>query len=161
MVDESSPIGDSVGGARADACSGAPGESLDDSRSESFGDDLRLGSVAPSLVVRGLSALEVHRLVWEGVTLVDARSSREYQHWHLRQAIPLPGDGLPESGGDAACLKASLLRSSFPDRRTPLIVYSKGDRRSHQLVKRLQELGYLHVYALAGGLSQVLALQDI
>lgn len=153
-------MGDAVGGARGDACSGTPGESLDDPRGESFGDDLRLGFVAPSLVVRCLSAPEVRRLVWEGVTLVDARSSREYQHWHLRQAISLPGDGLLEAGSDEACLKASVLRSCFLDRRAPLIVYSNGERRSHQLVKRLQYLGYPHVFSVAGGLSQFLALQD-
>lgn len=132
---------------------------------DAVGDDLRLGTVAPSLEVRCLTPLEVRRLVWEGVPLVDARSIREYQRCHLHHAIHLGASASVNGGAAGPALdvpprEASLLRARFPDRRTPLICYSNGEGRSHQLVLHLQHLGYPHVYALAGGLNRFLAPQD-
>lgn len=135
------------------------------SRGDAVGDDLRLGTVAPSLEVRCLTPLEVRRLVWEGVPLLDARTCREYQRCHLHHAIHLATPAPAQAKALNASLEplpweTSLLRARFPDRRAPLICYSNAEGRSHQLVLRLQQLDYLHVYALAGGLNRFLAPQD-
>jgi rhodanese-related sulfurtransferase len=112
-------------------------------------DELRLGSVSAREEIRQLSVLEVRRLVWEGVALVDARTAAEFDHAQLKGAIHL--------GPEASDLE---LRAAISDRQQPLICYSNRTGRASQLVQRLQQLHYAHVFVLANGLEGFLAQQD-
>lgn len=89
-----------------------------------------------------LEPAEVRRLIWEGVTLLDARSDRDRASVPHSAAVPL-------------CHQASLqtLHQLCGDRQDPLVCASNGERRARRLAVRLSRLGYRHVYVLRGGLA--------
>jgi rhodanese-related sulfurtransferase len=92
--------------------------------------------------IPSLEAPEVRRLVWEGVTLLDARSARDHAREPHRAAIHL-GHLAP---------RVQLLKQC-PDPSLPLVCCSNGEHRARRLAKRLIHLGYRHVYVLRGGLD--------
>ena len=93
-------------------------------------------------LIPSLDPCEVRRLVWEGVTLLDARSARDHARSPRRATVHLchlaPRQQLQALGGDPTL---------------PLVCCSNGEHRARRLAQRLKRLGYRHVYVLRGGLE--------
>jgi len=93
-------------------------------------------------LIPSLEASEVRRLVWEGVTLLDARSARDHARSPRLAAVHLchlaPRQQLLKLGADPSL---------------PLVTCSNGEHRARRLAQRLKRLGYRHVYVLRGGLE--------
>ncbi|MCP9848491.1 rhodanese-like domain-containing protein [Cyanobium sp. Morenito 9A2] len=79
---------------------------------------------------RQLMPLEARLLIWEGTTLLDARTAQEFSAAHITGAEVLPIDQ-----GDRD------LSQWLPDRSAPILCYSNGQTRSQSLVERLSQLG--------------------
>ena len=94
--------------------------------------------------IPSLEASEVRRLVWEGVTLLDARSARDHARSPRRAAVHL-------------CHMAPRqhLLKQCPDPSLPLVCCSNAEHRARRLARRLTRLGYRHVYVLRGGLEEL------
>lgn len=92
--------------------------------------------------ILSLEPQEVRRLVWEGVTVLDARSARDHALNPHRAAVHL-------------CHQAPRhdLVQRCPDPREPLVCCSNKEARARRLAVRLSRLGYQHVYVLRGGLE--------
>ncbi len=76
-------------------------------------------------------------LIENGATIIDVRTSEEYQEGHIENAINIPVDRINEV-------------TSSKD--TTIIVYCASGVRSAQAAKVLKDAGYEKVYNLDGGL---------
>lgn len=77
-----------------------------------------------------------------GVTLVDVRTSAEYEEGHIPGALILPNE---EIGAEPPTL--------LPDKDAAIIVYCRTGVRSREAAKKLVDLGYTNVYNLSGGIQ--------
>src|SRR5438309_1649979 len=84
---------------------------------------------------RGAQALD-------GAAWIDVREDDEWQEGHIPGALHV-ARGYLESRIEAAA----------PDKSAPVVVYCAAGNRSAFSAKTLQELGYEHVYSLAGGFT--------
>jgi sulfur-carrier protein adenylyltransferase/sulfurtransferase len=84
---------------------------------------------------RGAQALD-------GATWVDVREDDEWQEGHIPGAVHVARGYLE-----------SRIESAAPDKSAPLVVYCAAGNRSAFSAKTLEELGYEHVYSLAGGFT--------
>lgn len=75
------------------------------------------------------------------VTIIDVRTSAEYQSGHIKKA-----QNINVQSGD---FKAKM--ESF-DREKPLYIYCRSGARSYQAGKILQEMGFKEIYDLNGGI---------
>lgn len=112
-------------------------------------DDLLLEDFIADEEMRLLEPQEVRRLIWEEVPLVDARSAQEYLRHHIKAAIHLPYSAKPHQ-----------IKTILCDRTQPVIIYSNQQRRAEELARKLNQMDYLHVYVLAGGIGILQPLQD-
>ena len=78
----------------------------------------------------------------EGAVWIDVREADEWQEGHLPGAVHIPRGYLE-----------SRVEGVAHDKSTPVIVYCASAARSVFAAKTLQELGYEHVYSLAGGFN--------
>ena len=78
----------------------------------------------------------------DGATWIDVREDDEWQEGHIPGAIHV-GRGFLES----------RIETAAPDKTAPVVVYCAAGNRSVFATKTLQELGYEHVYSLAGGFT--------
>jgi molybdopterin/thiamine biosynthesis adenylyltransferase/rhodanese-related sulfurtransferase len=76
------------------------------------------------------------------VALVDVRERDEWEEGHIPGATHVPRGFLE-----------SRIESAAPDRERPVLLYCAGGNRSAFAAKTLEELGYEHVYSLAGGFT--------
>lgn len=112
-------------------------------------DDLLLGDFLDDEELHYLEPQEVRRLIWEQVTLIDARSAQEYLRHHLKGATHVP------------CTAGEhQVKTLLVDRTDPVIIYSNGQERAEQLARRLIRMRYIHVYVLGGGIGVLNSLQD-
>lgn len=79
----------------------------------------------------------------EKIALVEVLDPEYYAEFHLPGAINVP---LSDHFDQA-------IRAAVPDRHTPVIVYCRNERctASTEAAKRLDDLGYLHVYDYTAG----------
>ena len=80
--------------------------------------------------------LEAHR---EAV-LLDVREEPEYITGHARDAQLLPVDELTAETADLV----------VGPKETPVLVYCRTGRRSHEAAQKLEDLGYTEVYDMGG-----------
>jgi len=78
----------------------------------------------------------------DGAAWVDIREIDEWQEGHLPEAIHVPRGNLE-----------SRIETAVPDKATPVVLYCASGNRSVFGAKTLNELGYDHVYSLAGGFT--------
>ena len=76
--------------------------------------------------------------------LIDVRSRREFSEEHLDGAINIP---LPE-------VKKNIGRYVI-DKNKRILVYCEYGGRSARAVRILEELGFVNVYNLKGGLEKI------
>jgi rhodanese-related sulfurtransferase len=93
-----------------------------------------------------VSKAKVHRLLNQGVVLVDARLARDYQAGHLDQAINIPVDA-----NDVQRAR----NTAFVPKDSTIIVYcqSKGCRFADDVALWLKDEGFLDVAIYRGGWS--------
>ncbi len=70
----------------------------------------------------------------KGIVIIDIRSSEEFKESHIPNAINIPYNELKSK------LKYSL--------KTPILVYSKNDSRSHLAALQLKQMNYVTIYEL-------------
>lgn len=78
-----------------------------------------------------------------GVTLVDVRTSAEYEEGHIPGALIVPNE---EIGAEPPSL--------LPDKDAAIIVYCRTGVRSREAAGKLANLGYTNVYNLSGGIQK-------
>ena len=78
----------------------------------------------------------------EGARWIDVREADEWQEGHLPGAVHVPRGYLE-----------SRIEGVVPDKSQPVILYCAAANRSAFAAKTLEELGYEHVYSLAGGFT--------
>lgn len=76
-------------------------------------------------------------------TVVDVRSSAEYDHGHFPGAINIPFDQVGQRIGD------------FMEMKTPIVVYCKSGNRSAMAAHLLKQYGITQVYN-GGGLEDIM-----
>lgn len=76
-------------------------------------------------------------LIDAGATVIDVRSSEEYNKEHIKDAINIPVD---------------TISAMEYDKDTVILVYCASGVRSAEAAKTLIDLGYTNVYNLDGGL---------
>lgn len=92
---------------------------------------------------------EIKEVNFAGINLkeyiiIDVRSRREFREGHLNGAINIP---LPE-------VKKSIERY-VKSKEDKLLIYCQCGIRSKRAVEQLEELGYIQVYNLKGGLENI------
>lgn len=70
----------------------------------------------------------------KGIVIIDIRNSDEFKESHIPNAINIPYNELKSR------LKYSL--------KTPILVYSKNDSRSHLAALQLKQMNYVTIYEL-------------
>ncbi len=78
----------------------------------------------------------------DGARWIDVREADEWQEGHLPGAVHVPRGYLE-----------SRIEGVVPDKSQPVILYCAAANRSAFAAKTLEELGYEHVYSLAGGFT--------
>lgn len=78
-------------------------------------------------------------LIDAGATVIDVRSSEEYNQQHIKDAVNIPVDTITEE-------------TIAYDKDTTILVYCASGVRSAEAAKTLIDLGYTNVYNLDGGL---------
>ena len=78
----------------------------------------------------------------EGARWIDVREADEWQEGHIPGAVHVPRGYLE-----------SRIEGVVPDKSQPVVLYCAGGNRSAFAAKTLEELGYEHVYSLAGGFT--------
>ncbi len=78
----------------------------------------------------------------DGARWIDVREADEWQEGHLPRAVHVPRGYLE-----------SRIEGVVPDKSQPVILYCAAANRSAFAAKTLEELGYEHVYSLAGGFT--------
>lgn len=73
----------------------------------------------------------------EGTVIIDVRSNAEYLEGHVEGAVNIPLDTINEIDYD---------------KDTTIILYCATGVRSLEAAKKLNEMGYTHIYNLDGGL---------
>lgn len=73
------------------------------------------------------------------LTILDVRTLDEYNSGHIKDAILLPYDEVPEKS-----------KQLLPDKDTVILVYCRSGRRSALAAQSLSELGYSKVYDFGG-----------
>jgi hypothetical protein len=129
----------------ASACAGHPernGESILGYEHSAGGAPYGIDVEVAEPEILSLEPVEVRRLIWEGVMLLDARSERDRANVPHTVAVPLCHRASPQA-----------LQLLCGDRQEPLVCASNGERRARRLAVRLNRLGYRHVYVLRGGLA--------
>ena len=74
---------------------------------------------------------------------VDVRSKQEYEEGHLNGAINIP---LYDIGNNVSTI--------LKDKKEEIIVYCKSGVRSKKAKKKLENLGYMNVKEIEGGLDR-------
>ena len=93
---------------------------------------------------RNIKEVEYNEINLNEYILIDVRSRREFSEEHLDGAINIP---LPE-------VKKNIGRYVI-DKNKRILVYCEYGGRSARAVKILEELGYINVYNLKGGLEKI------
>ena len=76
----------------------------------------------------------------EKMVLVDTREDSEWARGHIPNAVHL-GKGVIERD----------VEKTFPDKKTPLVLYCGGGFRSALAADNLQKMGYTNVISMDGG----------
>lgn len=79
----------------------------------------------------------------EIMIFVDVRSKQEYEEGHLNGAINIP---LYDIGNNVSTI--------LKDKKEEIIVYCKSGVRSKKAKKKLENLGYMNVKEIEGGLDR-------
>ena len=93
---------------------------------------------------RNIKEVEYNEINLNEYMLLDVRSRREFSENHLNGAINIP---LPE-------VKRNI-EKYVKDKSKKILVYCEYGGRSARAVKILEELGYINVYNLKGGLEKI------
>lgn len=86
---------------------------------------------------------QLRRMLVEDVTLVDVLTAEEFRRYHLPEAKNVPLDDRFDEG----------IQRAVPDKSKPVVVYcsSKDCSASPQAARRMDELGYEHVFDYEAG----------
>lgn len=91
-------------------------------------------------VYHKITAEEGKKMMDEGnVTVVDVRTSEEFEEEHIPDAINIPNETIGSEMPDA-----------LPDKDTALIVYCRTGVRSKDASEKLEKLGYQKIYDIGG-----------
>ena len=93
---------------------------------------------------RNIKEVEYNEINLNEYILIDVRSRREFSEKHLDGAINIP---LPE-------VKKNI-ENYIKDKSKKILVYCEYGGRSARTVKILEELGYVNVFNLKGGLEKI------
>ena len=93
---------------------------------------------------RNIKEVEYNEINLNEYMLLDVRSRREFSENHLNGAINIP---LPE-------VKRNI-EKYVKDKSNKILVYCEYGGRSARAVRILEELGYINVYNLKGGLEKI------
>jgi len=88
------------------------------------------------------------RLIDDGALLIDVRSRQEFETGHLKGAVNIPHDQLPE-----------LADKIGPDKQREVVVYCKSGRRAQLVKEALEKQGYNAVHN-GIGYSSLLEVKD-
>ena len=95
-------------------------------------------------IKRNINELEFANINLNDYILLDVRSRREYREKHLDGAINIP---LSE-------VKINL-EKHIRNKNKKILVYCQSGNRSRKAVQIAEELGYVEVYNLKGGLENI------
>ena len=87
-----------------------------------------------SQVINYVQAKE--KIINEGAILLDVRTQEEYDDGHINGAFLLSLDSISDDS----------VSEIVSDKDTPIIVYCRSGKRSHEAYEKLLELGYKNVY---------------
>jgi len=110
-----------------------------------FEDLLRLANEARNRI-REISPEEAYQLSQSGAVLIDVRDQKEYKTGHISGAIQVSRDTLE-----------NYIFELVPDMSQSIVCYCTLGHRSALAADVLQQLGYLSVSSIAGGLKAYLA----
>lgn len=79
-----------------------------------------------------------------GVILLDVRTKQEFMEGHLNGAIVIPYYDISKG-----------IKSLVPNKEQEIIVYCKSGSRGIRAVQILNELGYMNVWNLRGGIDGI------
>ncbi len=105
----------------------------------------RLANLARARI-KEISREQADDLLEAGAILLDVRDAREYRAAHLSGAVQLSWDAVDGGIGQIA-----------PDQSRPIVCYCAIGHRSAIAADTLQQLGYLNVSSIEGGLKAYLA----
>jgi phage shock protein E len=88
---------------------------------------------------------EVDGLRATGATVIDVRGPTDYEAGHIEGATSLPYDEV-----------AKRVQELVPDPSTPVVCYCNAGNRGALAADALQNLGFLNVSSIAGGLTAYL-----
>ena len=102
-----------------------------------------------SILTKGKCKRNIKELTYEDLNLndyivIDVRSKREFKEAHLSGAINIP---LPEVKNN--------IEKIVKDKHKKILVCCEYGIRSKQAVEILENLGYMQVYNLKGGLENI------
>ena len=78
------------------------------------------------------------QIINNGAILIDVRTQEEYDDGHIEGAVLLSLDTIDDAS----------VSSVVDSKDTPIIVYCKSGKRSHEALEKLNSLGYQKVYDL-------------
>ena len=93
------------------------------------------------LTENGITMQELEELRKRGITIIDVRSTQEFQEGHIDGAISIPEYEI----------KKDIIDRISPEEE--IIVYCSSGQRSKKAKQKLEKLGYKKVYNLYNGLE--------
>ncbi len=78
------------------------------------------------------------QIINNGAILLDVRTKEEYDEGHINGALLLTLDSID----------TNTIGEIVDSKDTPIIVYCRSGKRSHEALEKLNSLGYNHVYDL-------------
>lgn len=91
---------------------------------------------------KDINMAELSNIKKKGAVLIDVRSPQEFAEGHLEGAILLPDyEVFPK------------IESILPDKEETIILYCSSGNRSKRVQEKMNNLGYINVYNLEGGLE--------
>jgi rhodanese-related sulfurtransferase len=104
--------------------------------------------------ISNLSAPEAHEQQQKGATLIDVRSTREYDAGHAAGAVNVP---LMEPDEDTGQMTPNpdfvrVMQANFPA-DTPIMLACQGGGRSSRAARMLESFGYQHIINILGGFA--------
>jgi len=112
---------------------------------QSFEDILRLANDARTRI-REISPIDARERVESGAVLIDVREEKEFRAGSIPGAILVSRDVLE-----------TRITEVVPDKSTPIVAYCTIGHRSAIAADTLQQLGYVNVTSIEGGLNAYLA----
>ena len=92
------------------------------------------------LAENDITMQELEELRRKGITVIDVRSTQEFQEGHIDGAISIPEYELENRA-----------RNELIDLEKPIIVYCSTGHRSKRAQNLLEQMGYREVYNLENG----------